>query len=55
MKLILGAANLGSSYGPGGKKKIAFSKKELEKISIIANKKKKLILSIHPLIIKILI
>ena len=54
MKLILGAANFGSSYSLGGKKKIAFSKKELEKISIIANKKK-LILSIHPLIIKILI
>lgn len=41
MKLILGTSNFGSFYGPGDKKKIyGFSNKELEKISIIANKKK---------------
>ena len=41
MKLILGTSNFGSFYGLGDKKKIyGFSKKELEKISIIANKKK---------------
>ena len=41
MKLILGTSNFGSFYGLGDKRKIyGFSKKELEKISIIANKKK---------------
>jgi len=41
MKLILGTSNFGSFYGLGDKKKLyGFSKKELEKISIIANKKK---------------
>lgn len=41
MKLILGTSNFGSFYGLGSKKKrYGFSNKELEKISIIANKKK---------------
>ena len=40
MKLILGTSNFGSFYGLEDKKKYGFSKRELEKISIIANKKK---------------